>query len=88
MIDLFGSETGDSSRLRLGKTLLSRRLSNYRKAGTESCQRCKNCANLVIYNFSHTYYKCALVGGGSSNTDIRLNNVCDAWHFIPPTRSP
>jgi hypothetical protein len=39
-------------------------------------QRCRDCYYRRTYRYNRPYHKCAVIGGGSPNTDIRLNKTC------------
>lgn len=85
MIDLFGQPMTEADFYRVPKTMIHKKLGPffYRRAEKGSPKRCSTCANCRAYGVGkRTYRKCVLLNGGrpsSPNTDVRANNVCDAW---------
>ncbi len=82
MLDLFGKDYTETDLLPVRKTLLRSKLGRFKYRKSEShAVRCKTCDHMAFRDSSgKRYYKCDLVSySHSSASDIRCNNVCDAW---------
>lgn len=83
MTDLFGHTYTEEDLAPKPKTLIRTVLGglNYRRAtGTARCKNCANSIHVGAPEWTRRYWKCRLVGcSASAATDIRANNVCDAW---------